>query len=742
MIESISITAGTASFGPETQILNGLAQFNYLFGSNGAGKTTVSRVIADESAFITCKVNWKGGTKLEALVYNPDFVERNFRQVSELKGVFTLGEKQQDALDKIAAAKTEIDALTKQIENLTHNLKGMDGLGGKKGELVKVEDAIKERAWTYKQKFDGQKLQSAFKGHMGSKEGFKSKTLQEEESNKSPHAALADLEKKAESIFGQTPAIETTVPVLDVTRLLAHESNPILKKRVVGKEDVDIAAMVRKLGNSDWVRAGRAFYDVNDKVCPFCQQQTDDAFAKNLNDYFDEAFIKDSKDIDDLAANYATDAERIQQQLAGIIASPSRFLDADKMKAEKDLLDTKISLNKQRIAEKKKESSQVVELDSLANVAAEIKGLIDSANIKIAEHNKMVANLDAERKALTSQVWRFVLEELKTDLADYKKNKVSLDKAVASMQQQIKDAEADRKKKQSEVRELEKQTTSVQPTIDAINALLSSFGFQSFKLAKSQSGTSYKLIRQDGSDAKATLSEGEKTFITFLYFYHLLKGSTSESGMTTSRVVVLDDPVSSLDSEVLFIVSSLIKGLFDEVRSGAGHIKQIFVMTHNVYFHKEITYNSNRPKEKKLKDETFWIVRKQDSFSKLEKRESNPISTSYDLLWEEVRREDRSKMTIQNTLRRILENYFKILGGVDLNKLCEKFDGQERLICKALVSWINDGSHFAHDDLYVAPDDAQVETYLKVFEEIFKRSDHHAHYKMMMGIQQAEELPA
>ncbi|MFH0083694.1 AAA family ATPase, partial [Pseudomonas aeruginosa] len=71
-----------------------------------------------------------------------------------------------------------------------------------------------------------------------------------------------------------------------------------------------------------------------------------------------------------------------------------------------------------------------------------------------------------------------------------------------------------------------------------------------------------------GMDAKETLSEGERTFVTFLYFYHLLKGSDSESGVTTDRIVVFDDPVSSLDSDILFIVSSLIKALFDEVRQG------------------------------------------------------------------------------------------------------------------------------------------------------------------------------
>lgn len=736
MIESILIQ-GAASFSKDQQRLDDLSQINFLFGSNGAGKTTISRIIADASAFPECAVNWKGGTKLEPLVYNHDFVERNFHQVAELKGVFTLGEQQKETLDQIAAARIKVDELTKQVESLTNGLQGADGNGGKRGELAALEAAFKEKCWAQKQKHD-LKLQGAFTGFRNSSDKFRDKVLQEQ-TNTSALISQADLEKKAASIFGQTPTTESIVTIIDATNLLSDESNPILKKRVIGKEDVDIAAMIKKLGNSDWVRMGRTFYDANDQICPFCQRETSEAFAKSLKDYFDETFIADSRAIDELAMNYTTDSERIRQQIVSIITSPSRFLDAEKLRSEKELLDAKLNLNIQKISEKKKESSQVVDLDSIVNVVNEIKSLIDDANQKTAEHNKIVANLDTERRTLSSQVWRFVLEELRADLTSYTSKKKGLSSAILSMEQQIRSAGAERTQKQVEIRLLEKQTTSVQPTIDAINALLLSFGFQSFKLAPSQAGTSYKLIRQDGSDAKATLSEGEKTFLTFLYFYHLLKGSLSESGMTENRVVVFDDPVSSLDSEVLFIVSSLVKGLFDEVRSEIGNIKQIFVLTHNVYFHKEISYNQKR-KEKALKEETFWVVRKLDSCSRIHKHDSNPIKTSYDLLWEEVRRKDRSRLTIQNTLRRILENYFKILGGIDLHKLSEKFEGKEKAVCSSLISWINDGSHFAHDDLYVSLDDAQVENCLKVFEEIFKKSNHHAHYKMMMGDAYIEEL--
>jgi wobble nucleotide-excising tRNase len=79
-----------------------------------------------------------------------------------------------------------------------------------------------------------------------------------------------------------------------------------------------------------------------------------------------------------------------------------------------------------------------------------------------------------------------------------------------------------------------------------------------------------------------------------------------------------------------------------------------------------------------------------------------------------------------------LENYFKILGGVNFESICEKFDGNEKLICKSLFSWVHAGSHYAQDDLYVSVSDSTVETYRKVFKAIFEKENHLEHYKMMM----------
>jgi wobble nucleotide-excising tRNase len=86
-----------------------------------------------------------------------------------------------------------------------------------------------------------------------------------------------------------------------------------------------------------------------------------------------------------------------------------------------------------------------------------------------------------------------------------------------------------------------------------------------------------------------------------------------------------------------------------------------------------------------------------------------------------------------------LENYFKILGDVDPDRICDKFDGKDKFVCKSLFSWVNYGSHFAHDDLFIA-DGATADIYLKVFKEIFYKLDHGAHYRMMMHEDETAEV--
>jgi len=732
MITTISIKDVATYAVDPPQVMGDLRANNYIFGSNGTGKTTIGRIIADSAFNANCQCTWKNGTQLEVRVLNRDFVEKSFDQ---LRGVFTLGETQKDTLEKIKVANGECDRESEKLAGLEKNLNGEDGSGGKSGDLGKAESNLQEKCWAQKQKHDA-KLQEAFAGNRNDAKKFKAKVLEEEKSNTAELKALADLEKRAGTIFGEAPTKEPAIAVLNPMALLAHESAAILKKKVIGKTDVDIAAMIQRLSNSDWVRQGLPYFKANGQACPFCQQVTTEAFAASLNEYFDDAFEADSKAIDKILAEYERDTVAVQAKIDEAISLPGKFLDVEILKGKKALLDQRIRSNKQKLGQKKKEPSLVIELEPLNDVVDAICALTATANAEIAKHNEMVSNLATEKQTLVAEVWRYVLNELDIDLRQYHENKTKLSGAIAGIEKSKKETAERIRAKEVVIRDLEKLTTSIEPTIDAINGILARFGFDSFKLAVADDKKHYKLVRLDGKDALKTLSEGEKTFVVFLYFYSLLKGSTDETGMTASRVVVLDDPISSLDSDVLFIVSSLIKEICEETQAKTGLIKQVFILTHNVYFHKEVTYNSKRPASGVLKDESFWTVRKYGQHSKLERHTFNPIKTSYELLWMELRNLETPNPRVENTLRRIIEHYFTILGSINRDDICDKFEGQDKLICKSLFSWINAGSHSVFDDAHMTPIDPS--RYLDVFSAIFKKTGHEAHYEMMMGQENAE----
>lgn len=282
---------------------------------------------------------------------------------------------------------------------------------------------------------------------------------------------------------------------------------------------------------------------------------------------------------------------------------------------------------------------------------------------------------------------------------------------------------------------MSKNVTSIQPTINEINRLLKSYGFLNFEIVPIAEDGFYQIQRENGTIAETTLSEGEVTFITFLYYLQLAKGGISEDSVNDERVLVIDDPISSLDSNVLFVVSTLIKEIIKEIKLGTGNIKQIILLTHNVYFHKEVSFIDGRTN--KCSKTNFWILRKNDSATTLQSfLMENPIQSSYELLWKEMKIEGlSSSLTIQNIMRRIIENYFKLLGKYGDDDLIRKFaTKEEQEICKSLISWINDGSHSINDDLYVELQDRTIDTYKKVFKDIFILTNHEGHYNMMMNI--------
>lgn len=213
----------------------------------------------------------------------------------------------------------------------------------------------------------------------------------------------------------------------------------------------------------------------------------------------------------------------------------------------------------------------------------------------------------------------------------------------------------------------------------------------------------------------------------------LAKGSISEEGISSKRILVIDDPISSLDSTVLYIVSSMVKALIKNVLNGNSDVVQMFVLTHNVFFHKEASFMDGRAK--KYNDVNYWIINKDNNVSSIRPYgKVNPIKTSYELLWQELKRDTISQVALQNIMRRIIEYYFGMLGRKSDEEIIKYFDTvEDKMACHSLISWINDGSHSIPDDFYIDSYQDSTERYKRIFRMIFDKTGNIAHYNMMMA---------
>ena len=251
-------------------------------------------------------------------------------------------------------------------------------------------------------------------------------------------------------------------------------------------------------------------------------------------------------------------------------------------------------------------------MDSLVPHIAKLQTLIELAISSIKKHNELIDNIKKERELLINQIWEFIADEAKEKVQSHNKDQRDIEIVIENLQKNERLVKQKIRDLKSEIAASEAKITSIKPAIDAINTVLANVGFTNFSLAQGQDKSSYKIIRQNGDDARKTLSEGEKTLITFLYFYHLTKGGFDQDETANERVIVLDDPISSLDDSILLVVANLTKKLIDDCKNGS-KIKQIFVLTHNSYFWKELTQAALGEQ-----NELFFVLKKVDNKSQIE----------------------------------------------------------------------------------------------------------------------------
>lgn len=751
-IENITLNRATFTDVPVAD----LTFVNFFYGNNGAGKSSIAHAIEEDDGVVWA--DGKSADDYDVLVYNQDFINENFVNYGDLKGVFIFGEEDIEAKKRIAELteekKKKSDAKVAAGEDYKQKTSGVDAA------LTQFQDACFSKTADIRKRFekcmDGKKQKKNFAEAV-----LGEKTPKEHD--------LSELERLYGVAFDDTARAYAEFKKAGATTYGSLPGKELLDKVIVSSSDTPFARFLKALGStaSDWVRDGHTHFSGSaGGKCPYCQQKLPADFENEIAATFDAQYQQDIRDLGQFQSTYGRETADIVRVLQTNTADAMLSLDLKAYQEKLSLLESKFEVNRQRIAEKVKEPSKTVSLEDTDTLLLEIGAMIDDINKLIKANNDVVAAKKSSKEKCKTEIMQYLAFTLADEVTSYKDEVARLKTEIDDVTERGKKLKKEIGELTREISELNKHNANTEAAIDSINKILRDSGFQGFSIrAKEGVENVYEIVRENGTVAE-NLSEGERNFIAFLYFYHRVRGSMNSEELK-EKIVVIDDPVSSMDSTALFIVSAIVREMINVCRNNTeylnpqvpgDYIKQLFILTHNVYFHREVTYQQVGY----YNCTSFYMIRKNDNVStvKLCKRQNkeipseeenyNPVQNSYAALWDELR-DLHSTIPALNVMRRILEYYFLQLCGYEGSDLrsivLEKKENREKFIkqvegekpdmtdyqlASSLLAYINNPNGIS-DGLNYVEDCEDAEAYKRVFQMIFDALGQSQHYKMMTG---------
>lgn len=748
--EIIKIELDDASFKGTGTTIDNLTFINFFFGNNGSGKSTIAQAIKSGKGITYARGNT--ASDYLPLVYDESFINLNFHSYKNMPGVFTINEVNK-------SIQEQIDALHKKENDFKAKIDDAEGtIEQKKNDRTAVEKQFWNECWDKSLQlrilFD-----KTLAGTRNSKKVFASAIL--------PCTPIKqdtdELKRLYDSAFSSSTSHYKVFSFINDTAVLDNlPGNEVLGIAIVNSSDTNFAQFIRRIKSTEWVRQGHEqFSHVANGLCPYCAQPLPEKFEELFTSSFDAQYEDNLKSLTAFRESYRNAANELFVPLSVPDPLYSK-IDAKLYTDKLDELKTIIKLNLELIANKISNPAVPVTLKATAPVLEELDGMIMTFNQLITENNIIVSDIPEKRKECTKKVLSHIAFELKETINNYKRVDARLVGEIQKLEQDINDYDGQWSGIRGEIKELSSKTIETDSAKEKINLMLRDTGMHGFQLEphKNQPHV-YQVVRPDGSIAD-NLSEGEKNFLAFLYFYYLVQGRESTEEDSREKIVVIDDPVSSMDSNSLFIVSTLVKDMIEVCRNNAdnenatttgNYIKQLFILTHNAFFHHEITYSY----VSRYEYISFFLVRKPsgkssvkfcDAFNPKEPSERinvNPVKNSYAALWEEYN-EIQSAVPLMNVIRKILEYYFLQLCGYEgatLRKVILQdnkgqffdangnFDEEKFILASSMLSYISAGTVGINDGMYHVDDCLDTQECRDMFEMIFKLMQQEQHFIKM-----------
>lgn len=574
--------------------LDDFNRYNLFYGLNGSGKSTLVnlfRWIETKQAVCFPESEWNvitdnnniidqnnvGKNTLNIKVFNKDFVEKNVFTRNGVKGILYLSEGTGNEINKLDANNDLLKLKEENLNLIEIEMNGNNEDKKSKGLLFLNDSFLSNTAKKIKTNFkvieiEDNRLLNYDKTKLAAFiESNKEKILAKKNT-----LSTSEIEKLTKSIKPQEKDYINTENIKKFESTLfkkIYERVIDLQMTHITTKTIDRLKENPKI--ADWVYKGlREIHSEKSSVCEFCGQPLDKHIIDKLNRHFSEEFEK-------LKIALTNGIEWIEEnEIKTDFPQSSLLYDEYKIEYEKAVKEYEkiaFSLNSilgewSTILEEKQENPFEIEVKTISEVSFNEINEYDNAfsNIinVINEHNNKHKSLGDEVKSAKQKLeLHYVSEEVLT--YDYI-NKKTKEKEII-VQQEILHKEI--KELKENIISLKKELSNEVLAEKEFNEMLYKFlGRNDLRIETRLEGGYW--IKRNNETKADNLSEGEKTAIGLVYFITKLK---EDRNKVEDSIIVIDDPVSSFDSNHLFHANFYIKNECENA-------KQLFVFTHNFRF--------------------------------------------------------------------------------------------------------------------------------------------------------------
>ena len=577
-IRTLKSAAVLADRTPKSERLNFL-RYNLVSGFNGSGKSTLSRIFSSLQTGTkngrlpedcTFSIEMSDGMAYECpdrltgietrvCVFNTDFVDANLQWAEgRANPVFYIGREQAALADQLKHAE---QALPKM--QATHNSNTREAQARERAFHNHKRDRARLVATRLRQgnrKYEAPQLASDYA------------SLEFDDSSVRDPAALDALAAVcAQTNPGQQ--FETFVVNQQAIEAVLATARTLAGKTPGTAMMIDLAAHPTMV---PWVKDGHDYHMAHTLTsCLYCGNPITAERRALLAQIFD-ARLSDFLDVVENEARQAGVVDAAFRTCLATLPDSSAIwpaLRASFIKAHKELEERTaavgpiIGVAREMLSKKRAAPTSILE-DSLpapSIVAEHIEALVRSAaaiNSLLTKHNEFVSDFERQQDDARLSIRKHYLAE---GLPEYREVE-NLAEASRGAAETSRAALTDLTTK---IADLRSKIQTHGPAADVINALVKSY-LGHGELTISAVAEGYELLRHNAL-VEGSPSEGEKTAIALCYFLSTLR---ADGRALRDLIVVIDDPLSSLDTKATNFACSMI-------RSALTATAQLFILTHN-----------------------------------------------------------------------------------------------------------------------------------------------------------------